>query len=98
MSAWPELTVSSQILDLRERGSETVSHSEGTGSTAFATKSPAIPGSPFAAFQRSKNISRPTGRGMVSTINSGVMLSTIGSIIVDPDHDVEMHAMKGSSN
>jgi hypothetical protein len=37
---------------------------------------------------------------MVSTINSGVMLSTIGSIIVDPDHDVEMHglgAMRGSS-
>jgi hypothetical protein len=91
-----------QILDLRERGSETVSHSEGTGIAAFTTKygSSAEPGSPFAAYQRYKNrdLDRSKGRGMVSTVNSAVMLSTMGSVVVDADQDsdsVDMVRMQG---
>ncbi|KJA28378.1 hypothetical protein HYPSUDRAFT_697811 [Hypholoma sublateritium FD-334 SS-4] len=65
------------ILDLRERGSETVSHSEGTGIAAFTTKSMTQHGSPYTPpGHRTKNRSR----GVVSTINSNVVLTTLGSI------------------
>jgi hypothetical protein len=79
-----------QILDLRERGSETVSHSEGTGIAAFTTKS-GSQNSPFAAGHRSKNgsnVFRPHTRGLSATIGSNVLLSTLGSI--PPDMDMSM--------
>ncbi|KAF8971753.1 hypothetical protein BDZ97DRAFT_1913662 [Flammula alnicola] len=84
------------ILDLRERGSETVSHSEGTGIAAFTTKSLTQQGSPYTPpGHRSKNGSRYRNRGVVSTISSNVILTTLGSIHPDPmdidlERDVEM--------
>ncbi|KIK07231.1 hypothetical protein K443DRAFT_129234 [Laccaria amethystina LaAM-08-1] len=80
------------ILDLRERGSETVSHSEGTGIAAFTTKSIPQQGSPYTPpGHRGKS---GTGRyrrshGMVSTISSNVVLTTLGTIHPDVDIDVE---------
>ncbi|KAF9479410.1 hypothetical protein BDN70DRAFT_932567 [Pholiota conissans] len=73
------------ILDLRERGSETVSHSDGTGIAAFTTKSMTQQGSPYTPpGHRSKTGSRYRNRGIVSTISSNVVLTTLGSI--HPDH------------
>ncbi|KAL0951588.1 hypothetical protein HGRIS_008269 [Hohenbuehelia grisea] len=72
------------ILDLRERGSETVAHSEGTGMAAFTTKSGTQQGSPFTP------PAHKTSRGgygrqtrITNTMGSGVMLSTIGSLAPD---------------
>ncbi|KIM47445.1 hypothetical protein M413DRAFT_22112 [Hebeloma cylindrosporum] len=72
------------ILDLRERGSETVSHSEGTGIAAFTTKSMTQHGSPYTPPGHRSKGSRYRTRGVVSTISSNVVLTTLGSI--HPDH------------
>ncbi|PPR03796.1 hypothetical protein CVT24_007476 [Panaeolus cyanescens] len=82
------------ILDLRERGSETVSHSEGTGMAAFTTKSMTQQGSPYTPpGHRSKgggNRYRRT-RGVVSTISSNhVVLTTLGSIIHPDPMDLDL--------
>ncbi|KDR85774.1 hypothetical protein GALMADRAFT_1325360 [Galerina marginata CBS 339.88] len=85
------------ILDLRERGSETVSHSEGSGIAAFTTKSMTQQGSPYTPpGHRCKNGSRyGRSRGMVSTISSGVVLTTIGSMHPDHmDHDLEQDVVE----
>ncbi|PPQ79408.1 hypothetical protein CVT25_002678 [Psilocybe cyanescens] len=79
------------ILDLRERGSETVSHSEGTGIAAFTTKSMTQQGSPYTPpGHRTKSSGRyGRSRGIVSTISSNVVLTTLGSI--HPDHmDIDL--------
>ena len=97
-----------QVLDLRERGSQTVSHSEGTGIAAFTTKSnnSAIiggshdGGSPYIPTQRLKTDrsfgqTHPrNGRGPTSTIGSNV-LTSVGSILpeLDQEEDVEMDNM-----
>ncbi|KAJ2920501.1 hypothetical protein H1R20_g16593, partial [Candolleomyces eurysporus] len=76
------------ILDLRERGSETVSHSEGTGIAAFTTKSGTQQGSPYTP--RGHRSKGGCSRGIVSTVSSGVVLTTLGTL--HPDHlelDVE---------
>ncbi|KAH9486229.1 hypothetical protein JR316_0000293 [Psilocybe cubensis] len=85
------------ILDLRERGSETVSHSEGTGIAAFTTKSMTQQGSPYTPpGHRTKSGSRyGRSRGIVSTISSNVVLTTLGSI--HPDHmdiDIEQDVVE----
>jgi hypothetical protein len=77
----------SQILDLRERGAQTVSHSEGTGIAAFTTKSGSH-GSPFTAGHRSKSRAGPLVRP--HTLNSNIMLSTLGSIPPDTDIDYNL--------
>ncbi|GLB35860.1 putative expressed protein [Lyophyllum shimeji] len=78
------------ILDLRERGSETVSHSEGTGMAAFTTKSlTQQQASPFTPPAHRKSGTGGYGRhtrGM-HTVSSNIMLSTLGSI--HPDIDLE---------
>ncbi|KAG6889993.1 hypothetical protein C0995_012953 [Termitomyces sp. Mi166 len=79
------------ILDLRERGSETVSHSEGTGIAAFTTKSMTQQqGSPFTPPNR-KSV---TGYGRRNrgghTISSNIMLSTLGSI----HHDIDLEDLE----
>ncbi|KIM82359.1 hypothetical protein PILCRDRAFT_785956 [Piloderma croceum F 1598] len=96
------------ILDLRERGSETVSHSEGTGIAAFTTKSnnsgvtgnDSINGSPYTSAQRLKH-DRSFGRTHprngprpTSTIGSNV-LTSVGSILPELDQasDLEMNDM-----
>ncbi|KAF8910175.1 hypothetical protein CPB84DRAFT_1672890 [Gymnopilus junonius] len=83
------------ILDLRERGSETVSLSEGTGIAAFTTKSITQHGSPYTPpGHRSKN-RYGRSRGVVSTISSNVVLTTLGSI--HPDHmdfDIEQDVVE----
>ncbi|KAF4604909.1 hypothetical protein EYR40_003692 [Pleurotus pulmonarius] len=74
------------ILDLRERGSETVTHSEGTGMAAFTTKSVAQQGSPFTPpHHRQKSAMGTFSRNtrLTNTLGSGVMLSTIGSLAPD---------------
>jgi hypothetical protein len=76
-----------QILDLRERGSQTVSHSEGTGIAAFTTKS-GSQASPFTAGHRTKNGGGPFIRP--HTLNSNVMLSTLGSIPQDMDLECDV--------
>lgn len=82
-----------QILDLRERGAETVAHSEGTGVGAFATKSGVTTssnGPPHV--KRGGVVIRHRGPG--STIASNIMLSTIGSIQPDLEAaDVELDEM-----
>ncbi|EGO31001.1 hypothetical protein SERLADRAFT_444575 [Serpula lacrymans var. lacrymans S7.9] len=70
------------ILDLRERGAETVSHSEGTGIAAFTTKSGVTSSNGHRG--KSRGLGTRTARGQASTITSNVVLSTIGSL-----HDVE---------
>ncbi|KAJ2914775.1 hypothetical protein MD484_g5647, partial [Candolleomyces efflorescens] len=84
------------ILDLRERGSETVSHSEGTGIAAFTTKSGTQQGSPYTPRgHHSKGGGRGQSRGIVSTVSSGVVLTTLGTI--HPDHlelDVEQSGVE----
>ncbi|KAF8346936.1 hypothetical protein F5887DRAFT_958524 [Amanita rubescens] len=80
------------ILDLRERGSETVSHSEGTGIAAFTTKSITQQGSPFTPpGRRSKSAMDGYGRQRrgINTVSSNVVLSTLGSIPHDVDLDIE---------
>lgn len=81
-----------QILDLRERGSETVSHSEGTGIAAFTTKSISQnQNSPFAPSERHhrKSASGNYGRQPRGLANSNIVLSTLGSIPADLDLDIE---------
>ncbi|KIJ22045.1 hypothetical protein PAXINDRAFT_105804 [Paxillus involutus ATCC 200175] len=86
------------ILDLRERGAETVSHSEGTGIGAFATKSGVTSSSNGAPHVKRGGLGI-RHRGPGSTIASNVMLSTIGSIQPDleaPDVELdEMHFESG---
>ncbi|KAJ8523347.1 hypothetical protein ONZ45_g209 [Pleurotus djamor] len=81
------------ILDLRERGSETVTHSEGTGMAAFTTKSVTQQGSPFTPpAHRHKSAVGAYGRStrLTNTLGSGVMLSTIGSLAPDLEEmDIE---------
>ncbi|KAJ7361406.1 hypothetical protein DFH08DRAFT_1074398 [Mycena albidolilacea] len=72
------------ILDLRERGSETVSHSEGTGIAAFTTKS--------MTQQQCSPFTPPNHRSKLYTrsariTDSNIVLSTLGSI--PPDMDIE---------
>jgi hypothetical protein len=99
-------TTLKQVLDLRERGSETVSHSEGTGIAAFTTKSNnsgvigGSDGSPYVPTQRLKNDrsfgqTHPrNGPGAPSTIGSNI-LTSIGSILpeLDQEEDLEMDNM-----
>lgn len=79
------------ILDLRERGSETVSHSEGTGIAAFTTKSMTQQQcSPFTPpGHRSKGGYGRYSRGVLGTVGSNVLLSTLGSIPPDIGLDTE---------
>lgn len=78
------------ILDLRERGSEDHSHSEGTGVSAFATKSGVVTSN---AGRRGKP-GRVRRHAPGSTIASNVMLSTIGSIQPDLEAaEVELDEM-----
>ncbi|KAJ8593213.1 hypothetical protein M405DRAFT_786229 [Rhizopogon salebrosus TDB-379] len=79
------------ILDLRERGAETtVSHSEGTGISAFATKRG---GAACNVGNRGKP-GRSRQRGPGSTMTSNVMLSTVGSIHPDLEAaEVELDEM-----
>ncbi|KAF5385071.1 hypothetical protein D9615_001257 [Tricholomella constricta] len=79
------------ILDLRERGSETVSHSEGTGIAAFTTKSMTQQQcSPFTPPAHRNKSAAGYGRHTraMNTVSSNIMLSTMGSI--HPDIDLEM--------
>ncbi|THH18409.1 hypothetical protein EW146_g2573 [Bondarzewia mesenterica] len=90
------------ILDLRERGSETVAHSEGT----VPVFGPRIFGIRFGGPRSDSNgASRPTPSGIIrshirtktSAINSGVVLSTIGSVtgaeMLSPDSAVELDSI-----
>uniref|UniRef100_A0A0W0FB79 Uncharacterized protein n=1 Tax=Moniliophthora roreri TaxID=221103 RepID=A0A0W0FB79_MONRR len=74
------------ILDLRERGSETVSHSEGTGIAAFTTKSGTRHQcSPFTPpHPRSKSVGFGYGNRHTRAFDSNIVLSTVGSVAVDP--------------
>ncbi|KII93599.1 hypothetical protein PLICRDRAFT_131547 [Plicaturopsis crispa FD-325 SS-3] len=79
------------ILDLRERGSETVSHSEGTGIAAFTTKSN-TQNSPFSAAEmagRSPRNKYTRPNRTTTNISSAVILSTIGTIVHPEDLDLE---------
>ncbi|KAJ3808813.1 hypothetical protein EV368DRAFT_75690 [Lentinula lateritia] len=73
------------ILDLRERGSETVSHSDGTGMAAFTTKS-VTQNSPFTPpHMRHKSSGYGAyGSRHARAIDSNIVLSTLGSIVADP--------------
>ncbi|KAI0274971.1 hypothetical protein BC834DRAFT_850543 [Gloeopeniophorella convolvens] len=73
------------ILDLRERGSETVAHSDGHAYNSHGSRGM------NAASQRRP---RPYG-GKPATINSGVMLSTMGSDlgVVGHDTSVELNGL-----
>ncbi|KAJ7754952.1 hypothetical protein DFH07DRAFT_822267 [Mycena maculata] len=75
------------ILDLRERGSETVSHSEGTGIAAFTTKSmtqqQCSPFTPPNHRTKSGGIYSRNAR----VTDSNIVLSTLGSI--PPEMDIE---------
>nr|GAT57419.1 predicted protein [Mycena chlorophos] len=78
------------ILDLRERGSETVSHSEGTGIAAFTTKS-MTQQSPFTPpHHRSK--SALYTRNTTRTTDSNIVLSTLGSVMPELDAEVDISA------
>ena len=82
-----------QILDLRERGAETVSHSEGTGVGAFATKSGVTTSSNGPPHVKRGGLGI-RHRGPGSTVASNIMLSTIGSIQPDLEvADVELDEM-----
>ncbi|KAF7307150.1 hypothetical protein MIND_00508400 [Mycena indigotica] len=76
------------ILDLRERGSETVSHSEGTGIAAFTTKS-VTQQSPFTP-PHHRNKSALYSRNTRHT-DSNIVLSTLGSVL--PEHDADISDM-----
>ncbi|KAF8560075.1 hypothetical protein OG21DRAFT_1400902 [Imleria badia] len=81
------------ILDLRERGAETVSHSEGTGVGAFATKSGVTTSSNGPPHVKRGGLGI-RHRGPGSTIASNIMLSTVGSIQPDLEvADVELDEM-----
>lgn len=71
------------ILDLRQRGSETVSHSTGTiAFTAGVTTSKSQPGSPFSGL--GFGFALPGRMGSRALVRpTGVVLSTMGSIPVD---------------
>ncbi|KAJ7070725.1 hypothetical protein C8F01DRAFT_391880 [Mycena amicta] len=75
------------ILDLRERGSETVSHSEGTGMAAFTTKS-MTQQSPFTP-PHHRNKSALYSRNTRVT-DSNIVLSTLGSVIQDVDLEADL--------
>ncbi|TFK41812.1 hypothetical protein BDQ12DRAFT_340409 [Crucibulum laeve] len=77
------------ILDLRERGSETVSHSEGVGIPAFHTKSATQPGSYPAGRRKLGNGRYVRNHGVVSTVSSNVIFTTLGSIRPDVDLETE---------
>ncbi|KAF9245825.1 hypothetical protein BU15DRAFT_40889 [Melanogaster broomeanus] len=70
------------ILDLKERGAETVCHFEGTGIGAFATKS-GVTSSSDGTLRRKRGGLGVRHRGPGSTIASNIMLTTIGSIQPD---------------
>ncbi|KAJ6609373.1 hypothetical protein B0H10DRAFT_2166352 [Mycena sp. CBHHK59/15] len=75
------------ILDLRERGSETVSHSEGTGIAAFTTKSMTQQQcSPFTPPNHRTKSAGIYSRN-IRIADSNIVLSTLGSI--PPDMDIE---------
>ncbi|KAH0838057.1 hypothetical protein J3R83DRAFT_6297 [Lanmaoa asiatica] len=81
------------ILDLRERCAETVSHSEGTGVGAFATKSGVTTSSNGPPHVKRGRLG-VRHRGPGSTVASNIMLSTIGSIQPDLEvADVELDEM-----
>ncbi|KAF7784119.1 hypothetical protein Agabi119p4_284 [Agaricus bisporus var. burnettii] len=84
------------ILDLRERGSETVAHSEGTGMAAFTTKSVSQQDSPFTPPNpRNKSAtSRYRNRGAASTMSTNIVLTTLGSIPPDIEVDVEQGGLE----
>lgn len=72
-----------------------MSHSEGTGIAAFTTKSVTNHGSPYTPPGRNKASRGRRSRGVVSTVSSGVVLTTLGTI--HPDHvelDVEQGGME----
>jgi hypothetical protein len=70
----------SKILDLRQRGSETVSHSEGTGPGTFTTNkfSPNTQSSTFTAAQFSKMGGRFPSRPVTHRSNSNIVLRAFG--------------------
>ncbi|KAF9270645.1 hypothetical protein L218DRAFT_969139 [Marasmius fiardii PR-910] len=72
------------ILDLRERGSETVTHSDGTGVAAFTTKSVSQAHcSPFTPPHRSKSVGYGYGVRNPRALDSNIVLSTLGSVAAD---------------
>ncbi|KAJ7293003.1 hypothetical protein C8J57DRAFT_1267847 [Mycena rebaudengoi] len=73
------------ILDLRERGSETVSHSEGTGIAAFTTKS--MTQQQCSPFTPPNHRSKSGIYSRSRIADSNIVLSTLGSI--PPDMDIE---------
>ncbi|KAK1233679.1 hypothetical protein PQX77_003174 [Marasmius sp. AFHP31] len=78
------------ILDLRERGSETVTHSDGTGVAAFTTKSASQAHcSPFTPPHHSKSIGYGYSGRNARTYDSNVVLSTLGSVGLDPMDSME---------
>lgn len=85
-----------QILDLRERGSETVAHSDGTGMAAFTTKSVSQQDSPFTPPNpRNKSATnRYRTRGAASTMSTNIVLTTLGSIPPDVEVDVEQGGLE----
>ena len=99
----PFFAHSPQILDLRERGSETVNHSEGTGMAAFTTKSlTQHQSSPFTPpHHRSKSFhGRYSARHTHALDSNNIVLTTLGSSIhhdstMSVDQDiVEMDGMQ----
>ncbi|KAF9074854.1 hypothetical protein BDP27DRAFT_1286950 [Rhodocollybia butyracea] len=87
------------ILDLRERGSETVSHSDGTGMAAFTTKS-ITQHSPFTPpHMRHKSSGYGAyGSRHARAIDSNIVLSTLGSIVPDPmDFSLEQDLTESDS-
>ena len=68
------------VLDLRERGSETVAQSTGTMAfTAGQSSTKSSPGSPFSGFGFGSTTAHTSG-GKVLVRPQGVVLSTMGSI------------------
>ncbi|KIK70668.1 hypothetical protein GYMLUDRAFT_150251 [Collybiopsis luxurians FD-317 M1] len=87
------------ILDLRERGSETVSHSDGTGLAAFTTKS-VTQNSPFTPpHMRHKSSGYGAyGSRHARPIDSNIVLSTLGSMAHDPmDFSLEQDLTESDS-
>ncbi|KAJ3763397.1 hypothetical protein EV360DRAFT_91875 [Lentinula raphanica] len=87
------------ILDLRERGSETVSHSDGTGMAAFTTKS-VTQNSPFTPphMRHKSSAYGAYGSRHARAIDSNIVLSTLGSIVADPmDFSLEQDLAESES-
>ncbi|KAF5388590.1 hypothetical protein D9757_004688 [Collybiopsis confluens] len=85
------------ILDLRERGSETVSHSDGTGLAAFTTKS-VTQNSPFTPPHTRHKSYGAYGSRHARAIDSNIVLSTLGSMIHDPaDFSLEQDLAEADS-